>query len=772
LRSFVKLAPLFLALLATGCSVSFCLPNTFAREFPLYSGDVRGRAVTEDGDAAAFAHVRVQGANVTRRADSAGHFRVWDLDEGPWVLRIDEDNDGDGVAERQRVITAVLRRTNVQRTLIETSENLELTGVDVGEVVLQGTATVRGNVYLSPAAGAAGVPPAQLGRNALVVAGRNLDLPRIGGGGSDLVSLGAERKTGVDATGAFELRNVVGGPVFLLVLVYDGPVGDPANLVQVSEPIFVRADGATATDPLILDTPIVLPPPATSPPQTTIQVVISPAPPERSQAFLTLVPPGMELPTECELNPAPQWFTTFPHARRTQPVNALPVTTFTDTPTGVWDVQVCVTDVNAEPGLLTEQTILEQVDGQPPPLFGPVLLTALNSCLSQPRCRSNAECAEGFTCAGDSCSDDEDCGADNRCVESELGMRCEGDDIPRLCTPPPSTTPWTDCDGDGRRGLTSYGEFPDELSTWQACATECDVDGAVGDATCEVAGQVYDCDDDGDGQSDVTEGIACYGLGKGTDSDSDSICDGIDPFPDCRANTAEDCVAGTDDGPQLPDSLQGGVDVVDGGAGDSGSSGVIGDDHTVVPVQVDEWCALQGSGVYANYGAYCFLSSGSGTFGAATCLVELDNPVVDAGTTRGRCGSGGTCDTANAAGAIAPCVYDALAPCANAPCGANFTCDESGGTPECIGDIDVEQTVDCGCYAPGAVFLGTEAITLSAPPAGGSCGPDGVDDQTREVWESCRALFNVDLGIAPPPDAGPSDAGAGLDGGASLDAGP
>jgi hypothetical protein len=741
-RRLIKTTPLVLALLTTGCSVSYCLPNTFARDFPLYSGEIRGTAVTETGDASAFAHVRVQGANMSRRADSAGNFRVWDLDEGPWVLRIDEDGDGDGVPERQRVITTVLRRTNVQRTLLNTSENVELTGVDVGEVVLEGTATVRGHVYLSPTAGAPGVPPTQLGRNALVIAGRNLDLPRISGGGSDLVSLGAERKTGVDSTGAFELRNVVGGPVFLLVLVYEGAVGDPANLVQVSEPVFVRADGGTEAEPIVLDTPIVLPPPQASPPQTTLQVMISPAPPERSQAFLTLVPPGMELPTECELDPAPAWFTTFPHARRTQAVNALPITTFTDTPTGVWDIQVCVVDAEGISGLLTEQTVIEPVADQPPPLFGPVLLTETNPCLSQPRCEETTDCAEGFFCYGDLCESDDDCGGEvDSCTETEVGMRCDNEGTPRRCLTPPSSTPWTDCDGDGRRGLASHLAFPEELPTWQGCAEQCEASGAVGDATCEVEGQVYDCDDDGDGQADVTEGIACYGLGKGTDSDSDAICDGIDPFPDCKANTAEACVAGTDDGPEVqPDLLVA--------------------DYTVVEPPANDWCELQGADLYVDYKATCYLDPTFGTYGPALCLVDNVGVVGDAGELEAPCYGVGTCDVANSPdGVVAACIYDAGDACANTPCGTGFTCDDGGGTPQCIGDIADGYLLACYCEGSGVDETQYVDVASGFQPAGSTCGASGPDAQTSAIWDACLPSFDSWRATDTPADGGSGSVG-------------
>lgn len=100
-----------------------------------------------------------------------------------------------------------------------------------------------------------------------------------------------------------------------------------------------------------------------------------------------------------------------------------------------------------------------------------------------------------------------------------------------------------DCDHDGRPTLPS----PDDASAlpdWAACAAECaDAWGADGDgASCDVDGAAVDCDDDGDGQPDVTEPAHCLGPGRGTDLDGDGRCEpGEDPFPSCAADDPAAC---------------------------------------------------------------------------------------------------------------------------------------------------------------------------------------------------------------------------------------
>jgi hypothetical protein len=111
-----------------------------------------------------------------------------------------------------------------------------------------------------------------------------------------------------------------------------------------------------------------------------------------------------------------------------------------------------------------------------------------------------------------------------------------------------------DCDGDSVNGLP--------LTTFEtlraACVEQCfpDVDvlgEGAGALRCTIDSVVYDCDDDSDGQPDVTEPVACIGPGRGTDLDGDGVCSISDSFPQCAANDPVVCVAGNEDiAPHVP----------------------------------------------------------------------------------------------------------------------------------------------------------------------------------------------------------------------------
>lgn len=100
-----------------------------------------------------------------------------------------------------------------------------------------------------------------------------------------------------------------------------------------------------------------------------------------------------------------------------------------------------------------------------------------------------------------------------------------------------------DCDHDGRPTLAAPDE-PGAVADWAACAAACATTfGPDGDgATCSVGGGAIDCDDDGDGQPDVTEPPHCLGPGRGTDLDGDGRCEPAeDPFPWCASDDPAAC---------------------------------------------------------------------------------------------------------------------------------------------------------------------------------------------------------------------------------------
>jgi hypothetical protein len=141
-----------------------------------------------------------------------------------------------------------------------------------------------------------------------------------------------------------------------------------------------------------------------------------------------------------------------------------------------------------------------------------------------------------------------------------------------------------DCDRDGAREIPPGNRVTQAIL--QRCADECAAafGSANGDATCEVSGITYDCDDDGDGQPDMTEPFACRTLNAGGDWDHDGLCAIDDPFDDCASNNPADpaCGAGTygQDPPPIgpeydgEDYVEGGFDggptPTDAGPGDAG----------------------------------------------------------------------------------------------------------------------------------------------------------------------------------------------------------
>lgn len=126
----------------------------------------------------------------------------------------------------------------------------------------------------------------------------------------------------------------------------------------------------------------------------------------------------------------------------------------------------------------------------------------------------------------------------------------------------------TDRDRDGRNAL------PDpaiDAAPWSACSSTCAAAfGTVEPATCEVDGERFDCDDDEDGQPDVTEPFACVSLCGGTDLDGDGACAPLDAFPQCAENDAAAAACSAEAHAFVPPpSLYGGA-VSDGCTGSGG----------------------------------------------------------------------------------------------------------------------------------------------------------------------------------------------------------
>ncbi len=78
-----------------------------------------------------------------------------------------------------------------------------------------------------------------------------------------------------------------------------------------------------------------------------------------------------------------------------------------------------------------------------------------------------------------------------------------------------------------------------ERRLWASCGDVCLADAGAVCASDDVSDDVsnggarFDCDDDGDGQADVSEALACLGACGGSDLDLDGVCDRFDSAPPC-----------------------------------------------------------------------------------------------------------------------------------------------------------------------------------------------------------------------------------------------
>lgn len=499
------------ATLSSGCGFLFT-EFKFEREAEAAAGEIKGQAVRADLDdrpPAAFATVLAKGAGAIRRAGSDGSFTFKGLAPGPWVFQVQDDADGDGWPERTSTVTAVVRVGPKPSGLFGDGPT-EASAVLLGRVPVDGTTEVKGRVLVETASGRR--TPRELGTIARVLVTRDFDLPTGIDEAFNTVSLGAEAQTAADASGAFVFSNVGSGTFQVVAFLFEdtGNPLQPGRLLGATQPVFLRGFAGDALD--LSDTPLVAPPIGPQPVSGTraVQIAVSPEP--EGSVYAIYVPQG-RAPPPCEVSPPADYSATpFPYAARTDftPGGS---DVLLQLPFGVFDVELCTDQGQDGPqGTLFEATI-PVPEGDPqaalPVVMGPVLLTAADAC-----------------------------GAPDK----------------------------PDCDGDGLTGLPPFS--PTTQGLWASCVSSCgqafgEENGASG---CTVGAETFDCDDDGDGQPDVTEDPACYGLGRGTDLDGDGLCSGQDPFPQCTANNADDCVAGEYDfAPQVPPDYQGaGESVFDG----------------------------------------------------------------------------------------------------------------------------------------------------------------------------------------------------------------
>jgi hypothetical protein len=436
--------------------------------------------------------------------DSEGLFQFNNLPVGTYFLQIRDDEDGDGWPERMHTLSTRLD-LEAHPDGLNSVRDPDVTSVSLGRIALTGVFSLEGHAFVDDGAGnptvvdqdqyvirlavnrsACGVGQSGVVTDVAVGCDGNLDTE---------IGLSNEVSTAADGTGRYVFSGLGAGTIFVHPLLYERSVDplEPGQLVAAHPPFPVQGK---AGESLSVGDILFEPVPA-QPTQASRRVRLSLFPTPTEDTFVLLTPPGMPVPECGQINPTQP----SPVAGGVLIESDAPSENLDrDIPLGEWDVLVCAGTLS---GRLFSQLLPAHTESPPPvPLWGPILMTEVPECLWR---------------------DD---------PENPVGTQ-------------------RDCDGDGVPGLPPQGEFdaPADQLRWENCRSQCEAAfGALSQAlTCTVGDDVFDCDDDGDGQPDVTEDPRCYGPGRGTDLDGDGLCSGTDPFPQCAANLAELCPAGEDD---------------------------------------------------------------------------------------------------------------------------------------------------------------------------------------------------------------------------------
>ena len=143
MRRNAKRRALVLLVLFAGCEFDT------SRTAGLGDAEIHARAVRKDGSAATGASVAVAGSDRVTQADADGQIVVSELLPGRWILRITEDDDGDGNPERGAYLSTALRRAGVPKNLTDgcTGEPANVTtSFLAGDVELADTGALIGSV--------------------------------------------------------------------------------------------------------------------------------------------------------------------------------------------------------------------------------------------------------------------------------------------------------------------------------------------------------------------------------------------------------------------------------------------------------------------------------------------------------------------------------------------------------------------------------------------------------------------------------------------------
>ncbi|MDP2339923.1 MAG: hypothetical protein Q8O67_03110 [Deltaproteobacteria bacterium] len=465
--------------LAALASSTACFP--LDRTDGLLPGDVVGRAVHEDGGGvAAGARITPDGATArVVRAKGDGTFVVRGLAAGSWVLRFDEDEDGDGRAER-----AGFRAINLVASIPVGGTEPLLGAVLLGDVALGGVVAVNGSVVRADARA-----PSTSTR--AFVLRRPEELSEIELAGVARTQLqgqeaGADADIGIavdDDGSTFSIVDVAPG-AFRVIAFDPGTQGSEKGdtPAAMSAPAVVSAVAGGNVDVGELE---------------LVAVVGS-----RPVGIATALAPGV-------LPGAPLIVTVVrAGGNRENPddvVIAVPLDVAAvlqlDVPFGVFDVFVDNEGGAEFHGVLLAQIVYPAAAGEPANLaWGPMALTAVDPC-----------------------------------------------------APVAASTGLLDRDNDGLAGLPAHADAPE---VYVRCAASCAVSGpGLANASCDLGGDRFDCDDDADGQADPRE-LGCVGLCSGSDRDEDGVCDRNDPAVEigCAPNCEQpDAGVVVDAGPE-PDA--------------------------------------------------------------------------------------------------------------------------------------------------------------------------------------------------------------------------
>lgn len=526
-----------------GCHV---LVFDFSREDALNRGDVAGHVVQNAQTRTQIPYARVDGIGARRVQTSRidGYFRLEGLELGHWFISVTADQDGDGIADFFGLHVADMV-ADVHTDTYLLAESQDRVGIQMGRIEASSTVELSGRVSVED--GANSGSPFDLGFVGRVFAYRAIGLQ--GEGAEEVYTLPAEAWTSVDAEGNFHFPAIGRGEVQLVAALYElDQSGQPhlGTVAHIHSPQSVEINDNVDTQDLTIS----LNPPTGS--LETRDVAFRLQPGAAESIYFIFTPPGTSAPP-CSDAPwvrenGDQVFETFPDAFPSRQVESA-ATVQVNAPLGVWDIVACegVSSFESRPHLFSQVIPADDSAIADIYLAGPIQFidepTCAGTALGGPGEVDTATTLDRLTSNLDGPSD---------AIEAES---------------------FRDCDRDGLVGLPVFPELggPSDLTIdiWTQCSVQCEQlwGSALARASCRHDEGIFDCDDDGDGQPDVTEEQACYGIGKGTDHDGDGLCSVADPFPFCDANRAETCAADVlVFSPRVPEAY-GGVAVNDGDGG-------------------------------------------------------------------------------------------------------------------------------------------------------------------------------------------------------------